>query len=426
MMNKRFIDICDYGKMQGLTVFGAVKVQCPVWVIHLKMLSKDNDLFFPVDRAILSYMDMAPKAGLAYLANLIGMEADFVKFREKELKETGMVRISEDGYELTDNAERKYFTDGGERPDVTVYGDVVVDGLSLKVLDKDFYDAKASYSDRRSDMIVPTPLLGVDDPLLVKAIKRIEGMTRSQKESCLLDGLSHDYEIQGYDLKSIDNVYVVLSYDGRLGNCRRDIYFKDRFIPTVDCLSGVLNHYYLYLHNAICHSSEGYTPKDGDPFVWFSNSEVKNFLKDRYILSSVKDEDFKNYQLTTPEGGYPLIINVTEDLLERSEDPAKIMNDAMLGCFDIDVKEGTYKGNKGGFFIISVSNTIPEKIARYKALKEYVKHNGRLDMDFIRATYQGGTGWRQEFIELGLLEELEDIDVAQFIKYNGETEDDYE
>ena len=47
-------------------------------------------------------------------------------------------------------------------------------------------------------------------------------------------------------------------------------------------------------------------------------------------------------------------------------------------------------------------------------------------MAFIEATYPKGRGWRQEFVELGLLEELEEIDIAQYIRYNGEMEEDYE
>ena len=120
-MYKPFRDICDFGTSQGLTVFGAVKVQCPVWVIHLKMKSKDNDPFFPVDRAMLRYMDMVPDANVAYLANLIGMDVDFIKYREKELRESNMICINQKGlYEITSDAKRKYFEDGGERPDVTI------------------------------------------------------------------------------------------------------------------------------------------------------------------------------------------------------------------------------------------------------------------------------------------------------------------
>ena len=427
MMYKPFRDICDFGKSQGLTVFGAVKVQCPVWVIHLKMKSKDNDPFFPVDRAMLRYMDMAPDANVAYLANLIGMDVDFIKYREKELRESNMICINQKGlYEITSDAKRKYFEDGGERPDVTIYGDVVVDGLSLKLLDKAFYEARAPYSDRRSQMIVPTAILSNDDPRLVKAVKRIEGMTRSQKEEYLLEGLSHDYEIEGYDLKSIDNVYIVLSYDHNSKKSRRDVFFRDRFIPSVDCLSEVIDHYYLYLSNAVCHSSEGYTPKDGNPFVWFSFEEVKKFLQERYILSSVKDEDFKCYNSSTPDGGYPLVVNVSNDMLERSEIPYRLMNDALMGKFDVDVKEGTFNGHRGGFCVISVRNTIPERVARYREMKDYVKRNGHIDMAFIEASYPKGRGWRQEFVELGLLEELEEIDIAQYIRYNGEMEEDYE
>ena len=188
----------------------------------------------------------------------------------------------------------------------------------------------------------------------------------------------------------------------------------------------MIDHYYLYLSNAVCHSSEGYTPKDGNPFVWFLFEEVKKFLQERYILSSVKDDDFKCYNSSTPDGGYPLVVNVSNDMLERSEIPYRLMNDALMGKFDVDVKEGTFNGHRGGFCVISVRNTIPERVARYREMKDYVKRNGHIDMAFIEASYPKGRGWRQEFVELGLLEELEEIDIAQYIRYNGEMEEDYE
>ena len=50
MINKTFKAICECGTAEGLIVFGAIRVQCPVWVLHLKMLSKDNDPFFAIDK----------------------------------------------------------------------------------------------------------------------------------------------------------------------------------------------------------------------------------------------------------------------------------------------------------------------------------------------------------------------------------------
>ena len=92
----------------------------------------------------------------------------------------------------------------------------------------------------------------------------------------------------------------------------------------------------------------------------------------------------------------------------------------------MEVKEGTYNGKKGGFYIVRIINSMPDKIERYKALKEYVRRNGYVDMGFVENHYPRGKGWRREFMDLGLLEELEDLDIQQFIKYDVEKEDDYE
>lgn len=416
MMYQPFKRICEYGESQGLTVFGAVKVQCPVCVLHLKMLTKDNDPFFPIERAILNYIDMSPNANLSYLSNLIGMDIDFVKCLEKGLRDDNMITADETGYHITENARRKYFSANGERPDVTVYGDVVVDGQSLELLDKEFYAARASYSDRKSEMIIPEAILGNDDPKLQRALKHLEKLPAKTKEEYFLERESHGYEIVSYEMKSIDNVYIVFSHDNETKKNRRDVFFKDRFIPDVDCLKEVKDFYYLSIRDGECHSSEGYVRKEGNPFFWLPFSEVKTFLQKRYYLDSVNDDDFYCDFKSTSANGYPLIVKVTEDMLRRSSEPVKILNDAMFGCFDVDVREGTYNGRKGGFFIVQVENNIPSKVERYKALKEYVRKNGKITMDFIKEHYPEGDDWRRKFVDLGLYEELEALDIEQFIQ----------
>ena len=414
-MYQPFKRICEYGESQGLTVFGAVKVQCPVCVLHLKMLTKDNDPFFPIERAILNYIDMSPTANLSYLSNLIGMDMDFVKYLEKGLRDDMMMTADKDGYHITENARRKYFSSDGERPDVIVYGDVVVDGQSLELLDKEFYAARASYSERKSEMIIPETILGNDDPKLLRALKRLEKLPAKKKEEYYLERESHGYELISYEMKSIDNVYIVFSYDNETKKNRRDVFFKDRFIPEVDCLKEVKEFYYLSIRDGECHCSEGYVPKEGNPFFWLPFQEIKIFLQKRYYLDSVNDDDFYCDFKSTSENGYPLIVKVSEDMLHRSSEPVKILNDAMFGSFDVDVREGTYNGRKGGFFIVQVVNNIPNMVERYKALKGHVHKKGKITMDFIREHYPADD-WRREFVDLRLYEELEALDIEQFIQ----------
>ena len=110
MINKTFKAICECGAAEDLIVFGAIKVQCPVWVLHLKMLSKDNDPFFAIDKAILKYIKMQPDCNIAYLSAIIGMDYDFVNWRKDELSSASMIRFDEikRGYEVTIAADQKY------------------------------------------------------------------------------------------------------------------------------------------------------------------------------------------------------------------------------------------------------------------------------------------------------------------------------
>ena len=54
----------DFAKSAGRTIHGAVKIQYPVYNLHLKMLTKDVDPYFPIDRAVIKYATLQPDIDL--------------------------------------------------------------------------------------------------------------------------------------------------------------------------------------------------------------------------------------------------------------------------------------------------------------------------------------------------------------------------
>ena len=111
-------------------------------------------------------------------------------------------------------------------------------------------------------------------------------------------------------------------------------------------------------------------------------------------------------------------------MLERSENPCRLLDDAIRGGIVDYTREGTFKNRIGGFVWIPVKNIIPEYLAHYKALRNWQKEKGRVNISFIRSVEPAWPTWRKDFIRLGLLNELEAIDISQFIDENREKEID--
>ena len=419
MINKTFKAICECGAAEDLIVFGAIRVQCPVWVLHLKMLSKDNDPFFAIDKAILKYIKMQPDCNIAYLSAIIGMDYDFVNWRKDELSSANMVRFDEikRGYEVTNAAEQKYLSGKGERPDVEVYADLPVDGISLELLDQEIYNSRAYYNDKRSDAIVAHPIINENDPKVVKALKRLERMSPDEKYNHHLERESHDYSLEGFDLKTIDNIYIVLCYNKEDSKCVRKIFFNNKFISNIDSLKSSIDYFYLSFYNGVCLSSDGYVPKDGNPFVNLREDEICRVIKERYQMDDVTAEDFLYTPAGNPAYGTPLIIKVTDDFLDRAGEAERLMNDAVNKKLFLDIMESPISKWKTGFFIIHVANNIEDKVKRYELIKKYKKDHGKLDIEFLNRTYPDTLTWRKELVKLGLYSDLEEIDIDLHIKY---------
>ena len=427
MSQEIFNTITETGRKIGLNVFSAIKVQCPVWVVHLKMDTRDNDPLFPVDRSILALIQDNPESNGKQISSLIGLEESFVRGRIEALKDIGMLELLENGiWKVTDSAQAVYFNETGERPVVTIYADLVLDGFSLKPLEKDFYEAKATFSKRRSDMIVPRVVMGPTDPALVRAVRSVEKSNGKEKEMLQLDHDSFNYEIVGCELRSIDNVYVVLACNPDTGTGVRKIFFRDRFLSKVDSIEGTLDNYYLYFRGGECHSSEGYMREVGNPLVNMTSSSILEYLSTRYGKGAATKDNYIYRPGLGPGQTFPLVISVDEEMLRRSGEPRKIINDAFHGEIIEYTKEGSWKNRIGGYFRIPVENGIPELVERYGALQKWKKEKGSVDISFIRSVVPAWKRWREDFVQLGLLEELEAIDISQFINENREKEADYE
>lgn len=408
----------NFARINGRVLVGAIKIQCPVYAVHLKMKVTDSDSFFPMDRAILSFIKIQPDTNKAFLANMIGVDYHTVEWRFECLMNEQKISIP-DGkkYIVTEKGEALYFSENKERPEVTERKDIAVDGISLDFLGDEFYEGRIALRDKKADVISHKPLMGDKDPALLRLAARFESMSASIKGKYQMKADAHDFEVDGYDTLCIDNIHIVFTTDDR-GIPHRDLVFKGKRV-SIPSLEGYLPNYYFSLANGEFHSSEGYIELTNHPITNFSYTDIAEFFKRRYGLKDIEDGSIKYTGKYNETSGYPLRFYVSLQTLMHARNRYQLVTDMKNGKFSSIIKEGTYKNQQGGFFITGVdySDSLQvildwdDKIQNWKE-----EHGGTIDYGFVEACGVGDDKeWRNLFILLGRHEELEEIDIHQFI-----------
>ena len=106
-----FQEINEYARDKGLHLEGYIPARCPIYVLNLSYFSKDNDPFYPIDRAIINILYHNPHTtGIPYIAWLLGFEKEIVESRiNYHLIADGFLRYGGHGeYVVTDAGARKW------------------------------------------------------------------------------------------------------------------------------------------------------------------------------------------------------------------------------------------------------------------------------------------------------------------------------
>ena len=406
----------EYGRITGRIIHGAVKIQYPVYNLHLKMLTKDVDPYFPIDRAIIKYATLQQDIDFAYLSALIGLDGAFVRWRVRTLMESNMLTLAGVNYNVTENGERKYLVENAVQKDRIVYGNLVVDGNTLELLDISFYQNKAWLLDRKSDVFPHKPLLGVNDASIKRTLKELEKMTSEEKSEYCLEAASHDYEVVDFDAQSLDDVYVVFSADKETKRSRRDLIYKNKVLD-LEQISEEIDMFYFSLYEGEFYNSQGYHPRQKNPLFSFSSEEITAFLKKRYDIKEILPSDFDYCDWTDKNHPYPLTIKATRELLEKAKDRKRLVIDALNGTISQTLRVGSMRNVEIGFFNIHVEDNIPEFTSLYSKM---VKWEGRLNSAFVEQELAPVPEWRNNLVYIRCFEELEEIDIDKFISYYGD------
>ena len=319
-------------------------------------------------------------------------------------------------YAVTSAGERKYMTKNGERPDVQVTGSVMVDGTTLKLLPQRFYNANnvLRYYRQGRTAIPHMPIMGIDDPVLVDAVKRIEKTIKATSFSYGLEEHAHNLDILSYDERVIEDAIIVFLSNGQ-GNLSKILYFCDKE-TKLDALKNVVGRYYFYIdEKGELHNNAGISREETNEDVLHnSNENFAQTIINRYELhkSIKKDEIINNY---IHNKGCHFYLQIDKRLLTYSNKKRLMLADARQGYIAM---KPNYPEN--GVFIVS---TEPDKQIHFfidfeKKLDTWKEDHGQADMAFISEITKDKTfNWRKVLCEIDRLDDLESIDRKQFFKF---------
>jgi len=414
-----FQELKEYAETKGLYLEGFIPAKCPVYVLNLSYLSKDNDPFYPIDRAIIHILRSNPLTReIPYIAWLLGFEKEIIESRIKyHLLEEGFMMVGSQGeYIVTEAGAKKYLTKNGDRPDVQVTGSIMVDGTTLRLLPQRYYDSdNALRFYRRVQTAIPhIPIMGNDDPVITKAVKSIEKTIRATRFSYGLEENAHSLEIMSFDERVIEDA-IITFFSDKNGKIMKKLYFCGKE-TEIDALKGVVERYsFFFDENGNLHNNGGITRDDLSSIVLREN--IENFAKaiiNRYGVGKAmaKVDIIKN--LILKNGGH-YILQMPKNLLTYSANKRQILADAKQGFIAFRPFQ-----QENGIYIVA---TDPDKSIRFlldfeNELISWKDKNGQVDINFIKdITKDKSFDWRKVLCEIGRFDDLENIDRKQFFKF---------
>lgn len=414
-----FQELKEYAETNNLYLEGFIPAKCPVYVINLSYLSKDKDPFYPIDRAIINILDHNPMTReIPYIAWLLGFEKEIIESRIKYhlLDEGFLMNGSRGEYIVTEAGAKKYLTKNGDRPDVQVTGSIMVDGTTLRLLPRRFYDSDNAlrYYRRVKTAIPHIPIMGNEDPVIQKAVKSIEKTIRATQFSYGLEENAHSLEIMSFDERVIEDA-IITFFSDKSGKILKRLYFYGKE-TELDALKGVVERYIFFFdEKGNLHNNGGISREDLSSIVLQDNIEnITKAIINRYGVGKAMAKVDAIKSITLKKGGH-YVLQIPKNLLTYSANKRQILADARQGYIAFKPFQ-----QETGVYIVA---TEPDKSIRFlldfeDELISWKERNGQVDMNFIRDISKDKTfDWRKVLCEIGRFDDLENIDRKQFFKF---------
>lgn len=424
-------------KINGGTLVGFHTIPVPVYQVVLNYETIDDNPFFPIQKAILQYVDkfasLEEKIGvykfLQSLAAALGLDLPLIKTVYDELKGDDVHLIYRDSETqllcVQDSARNKYLMDGS-RPLKKVTGSIVVDGKSFSLFPKEVYEEMLDDSifpvTRQNYDAVPHLPLDISQADTRPEFVNLVSALNSHKYPLKILGLEHSdgnkFEIMGIEEKYLPEVYLL--YVVGSDNSVKKIPYINNVVLDVSALKAKVKYCTFALRgskNGICLTANlGYNCNELSPMKIVE--EVDSDKRWYQLISRFYNvpEEYTKDSVISDSYGLKSIF-VTEKFLVNSTDPIKILKgcleDNSQVCIPLSNQKGNVRKEESGCLLLRISyeDKIHIYIEIYKLLQEQLSPL-ELEEKLVRLA---SDNWRYYMIKMKQYSRLEEIDCSRYI-----------
>ena len=401
-------DFSRYVETRNGTLIGYHTIPFPVYVVHVGYDSFDSDPFFPIYRAILQYVEVDPRLEtLPYFARIIGFDLELLKRCIRFLRDQEMLRLHEDVYVLSEDAQRKYINPNS-RPTVRVTGSFLVDGKNLELLPEVVYRTERKLHNWDDNISAHLPIdPELDGAPFGKLLKKLRSPKTLQLLRLEPDG--NNFEVLSTDKKFLIGAFA-LYYVNAEGNIVKELVYGNESI-SCEALGSPAR----YIIHMICNKKKewrfvanlGFSVEDSEEIsqtaVSSQNDGWDNILAERY--SFPRDTVVKMlYAKTT---GLP-IVELTESLFRVCANPQFMVDDCRRGYIEFPVfPQGRVR--------FSIRHNLSPIVDFCSLLDHWKDWTDKPIGEFAEIVNTEYPDWRALMVRLNRLDELEHIDCARFI-----------
>lgn len=398
---------------------GFASIEYPVYMLHLNLKKPNDDSMYFMDWAIIHFIKAQPNVSSNALAWALGMEISMVNYRIKHLQEEGFIKIYQN-FEVLPKATDYFFSDTDKVPIVNDSKDLLVDGISLQLMDPVFYEDYPFVQYNHNSVITRTIIENNDSFEVRKVLEKIENMTDTNKQKYGLPKGSSEFESIDVPGEGVIKLQVTFSIDNK-GKVHKEIMYGTHQvkIPALNSKDGnkFLDKCCFYHYKGKLRFNEGFNNKETDE----SAKQIMNFYKDN--ISEIAEElfgwsnldserDYTYNYSETDQMVRPLTFNVSYETFSRCSNRMSLINALNQGYVQYPRNEKRF-----GIYIslVTEDDSIIKLIEFNAKVDKYKKENDKKELanfmernDYVQC--------RKDLILLQRFDVLENIDNERFIQ----------
>lgn len=416
-------------KEQHGTLIGFHSIPVPVYQVLLDYDTIDDNPFFPIQKAILQYIDQmadiekekGAEWSLNYLAALLGLDVPLVREVYNDIKEKGLVlRIPETELLTVSTYAHEAYLANGSRPHKRLTGSILVDGKSFELFTDEIYESILNDNGVQTSVFTKniTSHLPID----------LSQINSSPEASNLVSALnSHKRDLKSIGLGHAEgNNFKIIGLEKKFlrGVCLVYIQVKDGLLK-IPYVGQTPLKTFAASNTSNCRFSLKADKEERKIFVtanlgYSSNDDSKNKSVEgsdtrwNSLICSIYgvSEEYAGHTVMTDPSGNKCIF-ADEDLLIHSSNPSKLLDDVLMPIPHTRITLGKGKFDESGVLLVRIE--YDDNLKPYMEIRKAIDTNENLQQLKEQLAHIAPEDWRKRLVIIGQYSILEEIDCLQYI-----------